>query len=488
MKTKNLLFLLFFLISGIISVANAQVNISTATVANLDTCYLHTGYAVAPTPTLSNDSTLTNGISYTISYANNTDLGTATLTISGIGNYTGTVVKNFKIMDATRSLGYNLWDSNGSVTATLDTLDLSQTSQIIHAQIKFDNAIQIVDPTNLRSQFTILVCGSYPESSSTRTVAFAVNSTNSAILDITIAPTEGLSTAQTNNAISFKATNVAGWIPAITDKSGNPVNLISFSTVQPTGLAFTKVASTTGTNTQPASVTYKFASIPLVRAMNFYQARSNKCSNTDGYIGAQYFTVHSHAFYSFTSNYYITTLVSTANVATFNNAGYTFEKIASNDATNPYFKLTANTATEGEELSWVVYHYPYRSAADQKFELSQIMDTITTATTSQLEAAQTVLYDINATAQDVTSTINTLNASSSSGIASNTSSSLKVSASGNTIYIKGATLGDKINIINLTGQTIQTKNVYSDVESVYVKASGLYIVKVGKNTQKILID
>ena len=44
-----------------------------------------------------NGTTLTKGTDYTVSYKNNTKVGTATVTVKGIGNYTGSKKATFKI-------------------------------------------------------------------------------------------------------------------------------------------------------------------------------------------------------------------------------------------------------------------------------------------------------------------------------------------------------------------------------------------------------
>ena len=41
--------------------------------------------------------TLVNGTDYTVTYANNVKVGTATVTVKGKGNYTGTITLTFKI-------------------------------------------------------------------------------------------------------------------------------------------------------------------------------------------------------------------------------------------------------------------------------------------------------------------------------------------------------------------------------------------------------
>ena len=72
-------------------------NISTATVTGIAN-KTYTGSAIKLVPTVTfNGKTLTNGTDYTVAYKNNTNVGTATITITGKGNYTGTVSKTFKI-------------------------------------------------------------------------------------------------------------------------------------------------------------------------------------------------------------------------------------------------------------------------------------------------------------------------------------------------------------------------------------------------------
>ncbi len=58
----------------------------------------YTGSALEPSVIVTVNSTvLTKGVDYTVAYTNNTNAGTAAMTITGIGNYQGTVSKNFTI-------------------------------------------------------------------------------------------------------------------------------------------------------------------------------------------------------------------------------------------------------------------------------------------------------------------------------------------------------------------------------------------------------
>ena len=71
---------------------------------------LATGKAIQPDVTVKyNGSTLTRGPDYIVRYANNTALGTATVTVKGMGRYTGSnVQKTFKIIPASENVVKNL--------------------------------------------------------------------------------------------------------------------------------------------------------------------------------------------------------------------------------------------------------------------------------------------------------------------------------------------------------------------------------------------
>lgn len=59
---------------------------------------LHTGKEVKPAvKVIANGKALKNGTDYTVTYKNNVNVGTATVTVTGKGNYFGTLTKTFKI-------------------------------------------------------------------------------------------------------------------------------------------------------------------------------------------------------------------------------------------------------------------------------------------------------------------------------------------------------------------------------------------------------
>ena len=66
---------------------------------------VYTGFAITPTPavTVTLDGVVTTlqlGTDYTLSYANNINVGTATVTATGIGNYSGTISSTWTITGA----------------------------------------------------------------------------------------------------------------------------------------------------------------------------------------------------------------------------------------------------------------------------------------------------------------------------------------------------------------------------------------------------
>ncbi len=65
------------------------------------TSYAYTGSARKPKVTIDG---LVNGTDYTVSYKNNTNVGTATVVVTGRGEYTGTLTKSFSIYRGTQSV------------------------------------------------------------------------------------------------------------------------------------------------------------------------------------------------------------------------------------------------------------------------------------------------------------------------------------------------------------------------------------------------
>lgn len=84
--------------------------------------YTYDATAKTPTITIKNDiATLVKDTDYTVEYSNNINAGTATVTVTGIGNYTGTLTKTFIINKAQQTI---------NATISSNTIDIGYTSEI----------------------------------------------------------------------------------------------------------------------------------------------------------------------------------------------------------------------------------------------------------------------------------------------------------------------------------------------------------------------
>ncbi|MCL2638046.1 MAG: hypothetical protein FWD48_06695 [Oscillospiraceae bacterium] len=82
-------------VNGTLTVNRRSINDATVTIGGT---FTYTGAAQTPVPTVEvNGVALVHNTDFTISYSANTGAGTATATITGIGNYTGTASENFQI-------------------------------------------------------------------------------------------------------------------------------------------------------------------------------------------------------------------------------------------------------------------------------------------------------------------------------------------------------------------------------------------------------
>lgn len=129
------------LTDGTLTVSPADI--SNATVFAI-TDRTYTGSPITPTPTVSlsysytkdgktnsSSAQLTKDTDYTLSYANNTQVGQATITIKGTGNFTGTKTVNFNIKSASSTSGSSTTSSTTSSTsATPSTADPTSVSGI----------------------------------------------------------------------------------------------------------------------------------------------------------------------------------------------------------------------------------------------------------------------------------------------------------------------------------------------------------------------
>jgi M6 family metalloprotease-like protein len=111
---------------------------STLTIAAIAP-FTYDGSAKRPEPEVKDGLTvLTKGVDYSLSYANNTAAGTATLTVTGIGNYTGTQNRSFTINKASPTV--NTWPTGTVITVgqPLSASTLSGGNTSVSGTFSFD--------------------------------------------------------------------------------------------------------------------------------------------------------------------------------------------------------------------------------------------------------------------------------------------------------------------------------------------------------------
>ena len=98
-----------------------DLSIETAEITLNQTTYTYDGNEKKPTTTVVlNNKTLVNGTDYTVSYSNNKNAGTATVTITGKGNYTGS-----------KSINFTIDKKANSLTVTAKTLTYNKKAQAL---------------------------------------------------------------------------------------------------------------------------------------------------------------------------------------------------------------------------------------------------------------------------------------------------------------------------------------------------------------------
>ena len=112
----------------------SQADLSQSSVSPSPTSYTYDGSAKTPTVTVKmGNKTLTAGTDYSIQYSDNTNVGTASVTLTGAGNYTGTKTASFTISkadlsQASVSLSPTRYTYDGSAKTPTVTVKLGNTT------------------------------------------------------------------------------------------------------------------------------------------------------------------------------------------------------------------------------------------------------------------------------------------------------------------------------------------------------------------------
>ena len=108
----------------LVSLSDTSIRLDSAIVKARVSDRAYTGSAQEPKPTVvAAGSVLKEGADYTLSYSNNVNVGTASVTIKGKGNYRGSVTKNFEIYKDTFKAGTYMASSALKSNFVMDVAD-----------------------------------------------------------------------------------------------------------------------------------------------------------------------------------------------------------------------------------------------------------------------------------------------------------------------------------------------------------------------------
>lgn len=132
----------------------AQENVEQADVSGVRAWYPHTGSPIEPEPVVTySGTTLVKGTDYTLSYtSDHTNTGSKEVTITGIGNYTGTKTIPYQIVEASTTY---LDDTGTSQTCTIfQCLDQSDTAlgagwYLVYDDLTIDDRISLTGDVKL---------------------------------------------------------------------------------------------------------------------------------------------------------------------------------------------------------------------------------------------------------------------------------------------------------------------------------------------------
>ena len=165
-----------------------SISIDDAVVSNVAN-RPYTGSLLTPRPTVTvGSTTLREGTDYFLSYANNTSVGTATITIKGAGNYTGTATKTFAIVP--RSISDTAVSGAAAQTYTGNALTPKPTVKVGSATLKegSDYSLSYKNNTSVgAATITITGKGNY---TGTTTETFAIRPASIPVSAVGSVPTQ----------------------------------------------------------------------------------------------------------------------------------------------------------------------------------------------------------------------------------------------------------------------------------------------------------
>ncbi len=133
---------------------------ANTTISGINASYEYTGSPITPAPTVVyNGKTLRLGTDYSVTYSNNTNIGTATVTVTGKGSYLGSVKKTFKITKKAAQINVTSTSYTKRYGEAAFTLGASVTSAADGAKLSYKSSNANVASVDNNGRVTIVGAG-----------------------------------------------------------------------------------------------------------------------------------------------------------------------------------------------------------------------------------------------------------------------------------------------------------------------------------------
>lgn len=322
---------------------------------------LYTGSAIEPdlTVTYGGTTTLVKDTDYTVAFSNQTNAGTATFVVTGIGNYTGEVSGSFKIIGR-QMTGYSVSPkqdgehTNPPFGSMRDMMNPTGFHDDI--TITFEDAVTITDPAALAS--SIAINAASVSGGDLSKVTYTANG-NSLVISVPF-------TYMPGGVIGVSGTNTeTNLLAGIKVGSYEQIAAPNITTVSPTGLEITMVSCSAGTGSTCASTTYEVSNESMCRCMNHVVFMSNGKSIIPSsatadypYPGLTQSTAAHHHMWEWMSAGYSAKQVQSNAVSSLKAQGYTITY----DENAGTFTITDNAPVYGEVITAAVYDDDFMQA------------------------------------------------------------------------------------------------------------------------------
>ena len=189
-----------------------DISSDTVSIVKLDD-QTYTGEEIKPDILLKHDNDLKKDTDYTVSYSNNINVGTATVIITGKGNYKGTITKTFNINPAPISPATVTGIAAKSYTGK--ALTQSPVVKVGSTTLKANSEYTVAYKNNInagKATVTITGKGNY---TGTKTATFKINKAAQSIMAkarasrIAVGKTTTVSITGNNGTKSYKSSNTA---------------------------------------------------------------------------------------------------------------------------------------------------------------------------------------------------------------------------------------------------------------------------------------